>query len=124
MSASSAVATIKAPVGIEDFKEFLTFTDRDSYLVWAGEWKSEYAGISEDIRALKRITKELQKSNDPDASTNQSYLSDMKNRARLAISLRRASKVLSGQQRAIAREASGLAANQWKHQFESGIALQ
>lgn len=35
------------------------FTDRDSYLAWRAEWKSNYATLTADIRSQKRGRKQF-----------------------------------------------------------------
>lgn len=76
----------------DDFKEFLTFTDKDSYLAWVSERKAYYAELTEKIRLSKRVTRDMQRAGSPKAGEMQASLARNGHLARILIALRKAGK--------------------------------
>jgi hypothetical protein len=77
---------------IEELKEFLTFTDKESYFESVSEWKAEYNEHSQHTRTLRADTKNAQRENNPEASSMQADLDKRSRLARMMLVVRRAGK--------------------------------
>lgn len=76
----------------------LDFTDYKTYMQWRASWVKAYDELSEQIRQLKQLKRDTQRSSQP-VYPIEHKLAVAKKHARLYLELREASKVRSGQQR-------------------------
>lgn len=72
------------------YQQFLTFTDRDSYLEWCQEWKDAYATLSARIRTARTAWRAEGSEHDPRLHGD---LFRSRALARATLELRKASKI-------------------------------
>lgn len=83
----------KKEIIMKDYEgfDYLTFTDRASYIIWRMDWRVYYKNLTADIRKTKMEYKEAQR-NDTLSYALIGKLSKLKQDARSAIEARKESK--------------------------------